>query len=260
MLSRYTKTMTMSAGAEVRDSPLFLLNHAMRFLRIAVMLALWRAIFAGRGMVGGMTVESVLTYALIAEVFEEPLACRTRIESALWEGTIATRLLRPMGLVGAFAAEMAGTWVPGLVLVSLPLLLLAPALGVRSVPASAACAVAFPLSLALAIVAGIAVDFLFGAFIVTLNAGVWIIDSMRTAVTVLLSGALIPIALLPWGIDRVVDWLPFAATASAPLRIFTGTGDPLVLLARQAFWCMALCAISSAVWRRTRERMASLGG
>ena len=38
----------MAAGAQT-DSPLFLLDYALRLLRVVVLLALWRTIFAQQG-------------------------------------------------------------------------------------------------------------------------------------------------------------------------------------------------------------------
>ncbi len=250
----------MAAANHVGDSPLFLLDYLLRFLRVAVLLAIWRAILAGKGTVSGMTMESVLTYTLIAEVFAGQLACRTGIELAIWQGSIATRLLQPIGIVGQLVAEMAGRWGIAFGLVSLPLLLGAPLLGVSPLPAGAAAGACFVPSLALAIAAGVAVDFLFALIVVWLGTNIWIIESFRTAVGALLSGAVLPLALLPWSIGRVFEWLPFAAMASAPPRIYTGTGPPAALLAMQAGWCVVLWWLVGRMWRANREKLASHGG
>ncbi len=94
---RHLKTATMAASAFAGDSPLFMVDYLLRFLRVAVLLALWRTILAGKGEVSGMTMASVLTYTLVAEVFAEPLSCYTRLEDALWNGTIALRFLPILG-------------------------------------------------------------------------------------------------------------------------------------------------------------------
>lgn len=260
LLRKYTKTAAMAAAGFTGDSPLFLMDYLLRFLRVAVMLALWRTLFAGKGTVGGMALETVLTYALIAEVFAEPLACRTGLEIAFWEGTVVTRFLRPLGFVGLFAAEMLGKWAFGFGVFSMPLLLAAPLLGVNPLPASPAAGALFLLSLALAVAVGLALDFLFAALILWLDASVWLIERFRAAVGTLLSGALLPLALLPWGLGRVLEWLPFASMASAPLRIYTGTEEPLRLLALQAGWALLLWPMAVVCWNGSRERIVSHGG
>ncbi len=242
------------------ENPLFLLTYLLRLLRLAALLAVWRAVFAARGQAGGLDVEQVLTYTLLAGILAEPLNCRTGLDRSLWEGAIVTRMLQPIGLVASFVSEMAGRWVVGFAFCSLPMLLLAPWLGVDPWPASGAAAAWFGLSLALAVVVGVALDFLYGAAIAVLKTDIWMLDGMRSAVALLLSGAVVPLALMPWGMGRWMQWLPFGALASAPLQIYTGAGDAPTLLALQAFWATALCLFGRRVWRVTRERMVSYGG
>jgi ABC-type uncharacterized transport system permease subunit len=260
LLRKYRKTAAMAAASYTGDSPLFLMDYLLRLLRVAVMLSIWRTLLAGQGTVSGMTLETVLTYTLIAEVFAELLACRTGLENAFWEGTIATRLLRPLGFVGLFTAEMLGRWGFGFCAFSLPLLISAPLLGVSPLPASPAAAGLFLLSLALSVAVGLALDFLLAAFILWLDASTWLIERFRAAVGTLLSGALLPLALLPWGLGQVLEWLPFASMASAPLRIYTGTGDAIRLLALQAGWSLLLWPAALALWEANRERIVSHGG
>src|SRR5882724_6369879 len=134
-LAGYLKTAAMSAG-DVGDTPLFVVDYALRILRVLVLLALWRTILGGRDAAGPMSLQAVLTYTVIAEVFAEQLAVRTTLNLAFWEGTLVIRFLRPMGMVRQLAAEMAGKWLISLSLFSVPLVLLAPALGVDPRPSS----------------------------------------------------------------------------------------------------------------------------
>lgn len=260
MLGRYYKTAAMAAAGYVGDSPLFLLDYLLRFLRVAVLLSLWRMVLAGRGEVEGMTLASALTYTLMAEVLAEPLAGRTALEGALWDGSITQLMLRPMGVFRGLAAEACGRWSFGLAAFSLPLLAAAPLLGVSPLPASARAAAFFVPSLALAVSVGLAMDFIFCTLMVALNLNRWALNQLRAGVTALLSGALVPLAFLPWGLGDVLSWLPFAATASAPLRIYTGTAEPVGLLALQAAWSLILWPAAHLLWRANRERMVSYGG
>jgi ABC-2 type transport system ATP-binding protein len=98
-LGGYVKTAAMAAGERV-DSPLFLLDYALRILRVLILLALWRTLLAGRETEGLMSLQSVLTYTLIAEVFAEQIAARTTLVEAFWEGTtikLLCGLLAPDG-------------------------------------------------------------------------------------------------------------------------------------------------------------------
>jgi ABC-2 type transport system permease protein len=256
----YAKTAAMAATSYAGDSPLFLLDYLLRFLRVMVLLALWRTILAGKGVVSGMGTGSVLTYTLVGEAFAGQFAVRSGLDAALWDGTITNRFLRPVGIFRELIAELCGRWCFGLVTFSLPLLLAAPLLGVEPRPAGAPAAALFIASLGLAISVGLALDFVFGTLMVALDVDRWSLEYLRSAVTLLLTGALVPLALLPWGMGSVLSWLPFASMASAPLRIYTGTGDPWSLLALQAGWSLLLWPLARWFWLHSRERVVSYGG
>jgi ABC-type uncharacterized transport system permease subunit len=232
----------------------------LRFVRVLILLAIWRALIPPGADVSGYRLGAVLTYSLIAEVFSAQLDVRTPVGAALYNGAIATRFTWPMPLATQYAAEMAGEWLLPLVLVSTPLLLLAPVLGVDPRPASAADLALFPVSLALAIAIGIAIDMACAVLVARIDLGPWVLNAARAVVQAICSGAWVPLALLPFHLGAVFDWLPFASAASAPLRIYTGTGDPLALLALQAAWTIVLAVAARAAWRVSRERVALYGG
>ncbi|HUS14808.1 MAG TPA: ABC-2 family transporter protein [Chloroflexia bacterium] len=250
----------MAAAAYVGDSPLFLLDYLLRLVRVIVLLALWRTILGGREPVGGVSLGAVLTYTLIAEVFAEQLAPRTSMDGALWDGSIIMRFLQPLGMFGQFTADAVGRWAFRFAIFSLPLLAISPLLGVNPAPASPSAAVWFLVSLPLAVSVGLAVEFIFGGLLVALQLEIWAVIQIRSAVTALLTGALVPLALLPWGLGEVFSWLPFAAMASAPLRVYTGTGEPLLLVASQLVWSVLLWPLAHWLWRANRERLLSYGG
>jgi ABC-2 type transport system permease protein len=262
-LDGYLKTTAMAAGT-VGDSPLFLLDYALRLLRVVVLLALWRTIlsegYSETVAPASMSLAAVLTYTVISEVFADQLSVRTTLMETFWEGTLVVRFLRPMGLIRQLSAEMAGRWVINLCLFSLPLFLVAPLLGVDPRPVNAAGGALFVVSLILAILVGLAVEFLFGAITVALEQPVWLVELLRTAVGALFSGALLPLALYPWGLGAIFSWLPFAAMAWAPLAIYTGSGDPRWLLLSQAIWVIVLWPLADRVWRANREKLVGYGG
>lgn len=258
-LHKYWTTATIAATS-VSDSLWFLLDYGLRVLRVAVLLSVWRTVLAGGEPAPEMPLDTVLTYTLIAAVFADPLASRTRLDNALWSGAIATRFLQPMGIVGHFVAEMAGGWMFGFALFSLPLLLAAPLLGVNPLPASAAAGALFAVSLVLGVAVGVALDFIFTALMVIFGWNVHDVERLRAAVGALLSGAVLPLALLPWRLGEVLAWLPFASMASAPLSIYTGSGDALRLLVLQAAWAAALWPLANWLWRANRRKLVIYDG
>jgi viologen exporter family transport system permease protein len=256
----YLKTASMAASGFFGESPFFVLDYALRLLRVVVLLALWRTVLLDRTQTGPMNLAQVLTYTLVAEVFAAQLDLRTSLNQALWEGTLVIRFLRPMGLIRQLASEMAGQWSMDLLLFSIPLFAIAPFLGVDPRPASPQAAALFVPSLALAIIVGLAMEQLVGAAVVGLEQAVWLVDWVRGAIALVLSGQLLPLAYYPAGLSDVFTKLPFAAMAWAPLAIYTEAGNPVALIGAQVFWAALLWPLANWLWRANREKLAGHGG
>ena len=258
---KHLKTLTTAAVRSLDDRGWALAgDFGLRLLRVVLLLSLWRTVLPETGATSGMTRAAVLTYTLISEVFAGQFSVNNSLDDALWRGDIANRFLRPASVYGQFTAEMLGTRLRDLLLVSLPLICLAPLLGVNPFPASAGALLLFVCSLALSILVGSALAFLFSSLMVVLEQNVYALMQIRNALSVLLSGAVIPLSLMPWGIGEVLGYLPFAALASAPLRIYTGTGDALALLVLQAAWAAVLWPLAHLTWSGNRERLVTHGG
>lgn len=260
-IQKHWKTMSVVATESLNDKGLVLIgNYTLRLLRVVFLISLWRTLLPEEGDVSGMTRNAVLTYTLIAEILHGFLSARTGLDDAMWRGDIANRLLRPVGIYGQFMAEMLGRHIPNLFLFSVPLFCLAPLFGINPLPASAGAGGLFILSLILSVLIGTAFDFIFASLMVVLEQSVYALMQIRDAVSVLLSGAIIPLMLLPWGLGDILTYLPFASVASAPLRIYTNTGDPLFLFGLQIAWTIILWPIAHALWNFNRERLVSHGG
>ncbi len=257
-LRQWWKTAVLAATGGIGESPLFLFEYALRGLRVVVLLAIWRSVVEAAPGASPMPLAALLTYTLMAGVLGPWLDVRTQLSEAFWQGSLVHHFLRPMGVVRQFAADLSGRQAVDALLFSLPLLLLAPWLGVDPTPAGAI--VPFGLSLVLAVVVGLALEFGFGAVTLWIDQPVWLVEFVRRALSGLLSGAIVPLALMPFGLDQVLPWLPFAATAWAPLAIYTGVGDPVTLLASQVAWGLVLWPLVLLAWSRGRERLVAYGG
>lgn len=273
LAGKICRTALMSATSYVGDSPLFVFDYLLRLLRVAVLMSLWRTLFAHPSSsdpsspdpsnpvsVGGMTLPLLLTYTLIAEAFAEQLSASTDVAWAFWDGTIATRFVRPLSVFTQFIAEAAGKWAFNLVCFALPLLVGGGLMGIGLLPANPLAGLLALLSLLLGISIGLALDFLLTAVAIGLQFPPFALERVRAAIAALASGAFIPLALMPWGLGRLMGWLPFASIASAPLRLYTGTGTAQELLPLQLLWATLLWPLTLWLWRVNQERMVSYGG
>lgn len=256
----YWQTVLISLGSNLGDPALYLVWCATGLIRVIVLISLWRMVLRPDEVAGGMSAASILTYTLVAAIFAQQMDVRTELADHIWNGTLVTRYLQPIGIVGIYAAELLGHWTFAFVTFSAPLLLLAPMFGVSPLPASPTHGGLFIVSLVLGVTVGLAVDFIFGAVLVGLRENIFAINQLRNGTGVLLAGGLLPLQLYPWGIGEVFAWLPLAATASAPLRIYTGAGDPALLLASQLGWAVLLWPLAQWVWRMNHQRLTASGG
>jgi ABC-2 type transport system permease protein len=250
----------MGATAGIGEHPLVLLDHAIALVRVVVVVAIWRALLESDAAPSEPSPQAVLTYVVLARVLGEQLAARTEVLTAVWEGTVASRLLRPVSTFGDYLAEMVGGWALSWVTFSVPVLVMAPLLSVSIAPASALRAAAFLISLGLSIAVATAVDFLFALVVISAPENMWSLRMARDSLVPLVSGSVIPLSLLPWQLGDLLVWSPFASMVSAPLRIYTGGGEVGHLLALQAGWAAALWMITRVAWRRSAPRMVSFGG
>ena len=227
IVHKYGKTAGVAATRSLNDRHWGLAaDFALRLLRVLVLVALWRTQLPAKGVVSGMTLDSVLTYTLISQAFTTQFASQNGLDEDLWSGNIANRFLRPIGIHGQIVAEMVGGWLPNLCLFTLPLLLLAPILDIDPLPATVTAGIWFLVSLLLSVSTGTALGVIHASCVVFFEHNIYGLQRIRDAFILLLSGAVVPLALLPWELGEYLQLLPFASLASAPLRLYTDTGSP----------------------------------
>lgn len=231
-------------------------GYLLRLVRLLVMLMVWRALFLQGADLEGMSLQQMLLYTLLSSALEPLLDVRTPASSWLHEGAIVSLYQRPMGIFSQLAAQTMGGWVMPLILFGLPVVLCAPLLGVALAPPSGWAL----LSLALSVSQGFAVDFLFACLIIRVKNMTWTVQSLRQALTALLTGALIPFSVLPWNLGSLLAYSPLGTLAGAPLSLFCGLDAASRVIPAQLIWNATLWPLALWGFRRSRERMVSYGG
>ncbi|MGI5854044.1 MAG: ABC-2 family transporter protein [Bacillota bacterium] len=280
-MRKYLITMRLSASRAFDGGLLYILSgYLLKSASLIILLLLWRALAQQGADLGGFTLEQLLTYTLLASVLSEQLNVITPATTAFWEGAIISRYMRPLPVLAQMMAETAGSWLPGLLLYSIPTVIIASIAGLN--PGGALLSntgftflalthtgplaalvngLLFLISLLLAISLGFAMDFIFASLVIYVKNASYQAYQIRRAIVALFSGALIPFALLPWGMGRIFEMLPFGSTASAPLLVFIGAGgNPIRLILLQLFWNLVFWAAALILFRRSEERLVSYGG
>ena len=223
--------------------------------RVVPLMVVWRVVLH-RGADVGMTLSQMLVYTFAGALLSDLLEVQTALSSWNYDGRLVSLYQRPLPVLAHVAAQTAGGWAPLLLFFSLPLLLLAPLAGLDTRPAT----LWFFPSLLLGISLGFAIDFLFSCLTIRLRGMAWMVYSIRMALVSLLSGAVIPFRVMPFGLDRILDLQPLGSLAGAPLSLLVGTGDPARVLLLQLGWNLLLWPLTILLFSRSRERMTSYGG
>ena len=230
--------------------------YLLKIVYLAPMLLIWKT-FAESGLdLGGFTVDTLLTYTCVSAMLGQLLNIQTGAVTWHYDGGIIDLYRRPQTIFGQLITKTVGGLLPELIFFSLPIAAIMRFFGVNTIPATP---LFFPCLL-LSVSLGFAVDFLFTCFIIRLQNGAWMACSIRAAVTSLLSGAVIPFALLPFNLGGVFALLPFGSLAAAPLAVFAGAAEPLSVLPLQVFWNLILWPSAFWAFAKSREKMVSYGG
>lgn len=243
------------------------LGLVMGVVRVALALLLWTAVFDGRAQVGGMSLGMMASYYLVAIFvfqFNQSGAVATSLAAEIRAGLFSKYLARPVDPLAWFLATSAGrsafqaaaaivaALVSALACLALDSSILAP---LDPLGLLAAAPVIFLGMLALALV-----NFMTGilAFVFQ-DIGAFQVG--KDCVVEFLSGALIPLALLPARLRAILMATPFPALASLPADLMLGRGAEAYpgALVRLALWDLGLYLAARALYARLSPRYEEMG-
>lgn len=256
MLSPYFKTAGMAATAKTHGGIVYLLPDILiKVFSLITQLYLWQIVIQN-GATVDMTNEQMQSYVFVSALLSELLMVSTPATGWLSEGVLLKFYSRPLPILNQLIAITVGGWIPMLLLFSLPMAVIGLLLGIPLVAKSAY----FLPSLLLCISLGFAIDVLFACLSIKLKNMSWLIDRIRSAIVGLLSGSLIPIALLPFGLAQLLRYQPFASLAGAPLSIFVGVGNAHETFIIQLCWNLVAWPLALAVFHMLQQEVVSYGG
>ena len=230
---------------------------------MAAFVYFWRAVYAGTDTIAGLSLGTTLTYILLARVFE-PLADLDLLMEFGWglrDGGLALQLVRPVDMQLGYYAQCLGGLSLALVR-QVPALLLATfAFGLRW-PTDPVVWAVFVVSALLGRSVMFCFDWILGCltFYTTEVWGLWVAVQ---AAGLFLTGALLPLDVMPAWLRLIVQATPFAQSIYVPVSLLSGL-TPLAqapaLLLGQLAWLVGLVLVSRLFFRVAVRRITVQGG
>jgi ABC-2 type transport system permease protein len=241
----------------------FWIGLVLNVISMAILVYFWRAIYADTSTISGLGLNQTLRYILLAFIFM-PLTANDLIwefGSNLREGTIIHHLLRPINFQGMNYAQMLGGLVTRLIL-QVPMAVVAVLLFGLSFPTDLATWLAFIVSAVL----GFTVMFFFNWFLACLTfytTEIWGLGVLIEGMNFFLSGALVPLVMMPEWVRNIVLSIPFAQALAVPVGLLTGitplSDAPRVWLI-QVLWIFGMWLLSSLFFRVAVRKITVQGG
>ena len=230
----------------------------------AVYVLVYRALFLGRGEVGGFTVSDTVTYAVVAQSLLMVMSAfgNRELSEAIVKGTIAVDLARPLDFYLYWAAVDLGRAVYYLLFRAIPTFLLGALFFGVEWPAGPAGWLRFLA----AVVLGMLVSFAFR--FITNSFAFWTSDArgvlyLTNTVILFLSGFIVPINFFPPWLASIANALPFRGLAQAPIAVYLGKLSGVALLSfavQQCAWLVVLTLGGRFMLTRMIRRVTLAGG
>jgi ABC-2 type transport system permease protein len=241
----------------------FWVGLVLNIISMAILVYFWRAIYNDAGTISGLGLDQTLTYVLLAFIFM-PLTANDLVwefGSNLREGTIIHHLLRPINFQGMNYAQMLSNLLMRLLL-NLPMVVVAILLFGLRFPTDLNTWLAFLVSALL----GFTVMFFFNWFLACVpfyTTEIWGLGVLIEGMNFFLSGALVPLVMMPELVRNIVLSIPFAQALAVPVGLLSGitplTDAPRVWLV-QILWIAGMWLLSTLFFRVAVRKITVQGG
>lgn len=241
-----------------------LMNIGLTFFWVIVLYNLWRAAYAGQSSFAGFTWDDMRTYVVLGFGINALVGWQisSAMMSSIRSGAIALEVVRPWDYCGAQLARASGVAVTeGVISMVLTLVVGIGLVGMHP-PASVGHTVLFVVALVLGFVTKSLVIFLVALVMVWTINGVGVMY-VQDAVIQVLSGAIVPLALMPDALRRVAEVLPLRGIVSTPATIYLGHtswSEAFGLIGLQLLWVVVLAVLASLAWRKAFRHVEIQGG
>lgn len=221
---------------------------------------LWTSIYKNGGSFA-YSLDEMITYVILSFLIQGLSAkwITMEIGRKVRSGDIVIDLLRPVSFIKYFFSYSLGDVSVSFLFQGIPIMLLSvffiPIISCNNV-------FLFIVSLVLAYVLSFIISYIIG-LISFFTTNIWGIFTTFELVNMFVSGALIPVALMPAYLKNIFSILPFWGTIQIPIDIYLGKMSQvqqLQALLFQVVWIVILYFVSTKVYKAGLKKLEILGG
>lgn len=240
------------------------LTMAATIGRIVAALILWRAIFNGKTLVSGFSLDAMLSYYIVSSILiavDMSGQISREVSFLIKDGGFSKHMVAPMNPFGFFSFMAAGQSVFHLGFNCAAAILCASFFRVGLLlTANAALILTAVVMVLLGMLCMMCFHYLLGmlAFkFLSINIFLYAANNLIAFLT----GALVPLALLPERAIAVMRMLPFYYVTYLPAMLLTGRGGEEALsgVITLACWTVGLLALSHFAYHKLRTRYDGVG-
>ncbi len=242
-------------------------NHFMgilnTILRIFIFWGIYKALYAGRGEVDGITMTMVTTSFILSSCLDAVFCVNDfYLPDRINNGSIANELLLPISFPGRMLAENLGNAIFNLIYHFIPAVIVCVLIMGIQPPKDICSLLLFVISALLGYGVLWSISFALQTCSFWL-LNVWSIVTIKNVFVNVLSGSMIPLWFMPDWMSGIMNFLPFSSIYFTPVQIYLGQlsmGEILFKCMVQFIWIVVIYTLGSILWRKGKRKLVVQGG
>lgn len=256
----YAKKEFLKRSAYRFDHLMSILSTCMQFF---IFWGIYKALYGDRTQVDGITMSMVTTNFVISMGLGA-IFCPDDyfIPNKIWDGSIATELLRPISLTGRMIAENMGNSLFNLIFRFAPALIIALLTVGVSAPASPIMFLLFIISAVLGYGVLWTISFALQTTVFWLM-NIWSLLTIKNVFVNVLSGSMIPLWFMPLWMEGFLKFTPFSSIYFTPVQIYLGQlsySEIAFKCGVQIIWIALIYILGDLLWKKGQKKLVIQGG
>lgn len=243
----------------------FIFNFVCAFIPVIAITFLWIAIFKEKPVIEGYTIQTMLTYVLLAKFLQQVIVPEFfwNVTSDIMDGQLTGYLMKPINYIKYIFAGALGEKSKNFVVTVIPIVaIIVYFRNSLNLSSNWQNLIAFVVTCILAYI------LYFVIFMTFSLLSFWFLEISSVFYTLYIvieffSGSIIPVDLFPKALQSVLNFLPFKYLIFFPINVYIGkctTSEIITGLVMQMIWIGLFSGAIKSLWALGMKRYEAYGG